>query len=207
MTAQKKILGALGGVAALGATVALTAGTFSYFSDSGSQESTVEFGTLELSFNEGAAQPFEIERAAPGTTVIDHEVLSFGNTGDLYGELRIRFVSDVASTDPAEITAYKNALLFSFQGILDNGTYTLAQLEQATWDGSRIATLAEAGNEQGEDTKGFQMTVVVDEQAGNILQGVDGGFTLEADLVQGDLDGFAEYPAPRFPAAPVTTQP
>jgi hypothetical protein len=207
MTAKKKIFGALGGVAALGATVALTAGTFSYFSDSGSQESTVEFGTLGLSMNEGAAQPFEIVGAAPGTTVIRPQAVSFGNTGDLQGELRIGFVSEApAGATAEEQSAFEDALLFSFVGILDNKTYTLAELEEATQGGLRIATLTGEGDPEGYDTKGFQMTVAVDPTAGNILQGFEGGFTLEADLVQGDEGGIAGSPAPDFPAAPVTTQ-
>src|SRR3954451_20616147 len=95
MTAKKKIFGALGGVAALGATVALTAGTFSYFSDSTSQENKVEFGTLDLSFDEGAEQPFAFDGVAPGEDLVKNRVLSFSNKGDVTGDLRIRFLPNV----------------------------------------------------------------------------------------------------------------
>ena len=56
MAINKKFAAIAGGATAIGATVALTAGTFSFFSDSataGGGANSVQFGTLELSLGEG----------------------------------------------------------------------------------------------------------------------------------------------------------
>jgi hypothetical protein len=200
MTAKKKLVGAIGGVAALGATVALTAGTFSYFSDSGSVKGDVSFGTLELELQEGAAEDFSFDKAAPGQTVLPTKNMTFFNAGDMDGELRVRF----SEKDPAA-DAYNKALLVTLKGFsgIANGTYTLDELAAKTAGGYHLANLTHGGVNDGYAYKGFQMTVAVDKNAGNELQGAEGGFTLEADLVQSGADGRAlEYPAPAFPAAP-----
>jgi hypothetical protein len=202
MTAQKKLLGALGGVAALGATVALTAGTFSYFSDSGSVAGEVNFGTLDLQLQEGAAKAYTFDNAAPGQTVLPTENMTFFNAGDMDGELRVRFLEDESAT-----TAYNDALLITLEGFsgIPDGTYTLDDLAEKTVNGHHLANLTHGGAGDDYAYKGFQMTVAVDPQAGNELQGAEGGFTLEADLVQSGADGRAlEQPAPDFPAAPAT---
>jgi hypothetical protein len=208
MTAKKKLFGALGGVAALGATVALTAGTFSYFSDANSQQAgQVQFGTLNLVPQEGAAeQKFNVPNAAPGDTVLEKTDFSFRNTGTMNGELRISFVPTYATgTTDEQKDAFDDAVLITLAGVpgFENGkAYTLEEVATETALGLRIATLSHGNDDYA--TKGFPVTVAIDSQAGNAVQGVQGGFKLVADLVQGDADGYAEYPDPSFPAAPVT---
>jgi hypothetical protein len=73
LTAKKKLAGAFGGVVAIGATIALTAGTFSYFSDSANSTGgggDVAFGTVKLTLlNDSADTPFVVTKAKPGATV------------------------------------------------------------------------------------------------------------------------------------------
>jgi hypothetical protein len=203
MTAQKKIFGALGGVAALGATVALTAGTFSYFSDSSTQQAgTVQFGTLDLVAEEGAAtQQFDLPNAKPGDILLAKQDFSFRNAGTMGGELRLAFVPTFAegTTAPQE-AAFEDAVLITVAGLpgfINNQAYTLEEVAAKTAGGLHVGTMS-----YGDDayaTKGFPVTVTVDPAAGNAVQGVSGGFKIVADLVQGDADGFAEFPEPAFP--------
>jgi hypothetical protein len=194
---NKKFAGVAGAITALGATVALTAGTFSYFSDSDSVAGKVNFGALDLQLQEGAAQDFSFDNAAPGDTVLSDKNMTFFNAGDMDGELRVRFAEN-----DEDATAYNEAVLITLEGFsgLDDGTYTLDDLAQKTAQGYHLATLTHGGVDDGYAYKGFKMTVAIDPQAGNDLQGVTGGFTLEADLVQSGADGRAkQYPAPAFP--------
>jgi hypothetical protein len=201
LTAKKKLAGAFGGVVAIGATVALTAGTFSYFSDSATETGgggDVEFGTLELTTLDGAAQvPFVIEDAAPGKTVIEltgnDNSICFQNTGSLNGVLRVQFVPK------ANPIGFNNAVLIKTAGFSDpaatalNGTHTLAENAKVSENGSVLAPM-----DKGR-IKCIPITVSIAPGAGNELQGVTGGFTLVADLIQ-DVAGVQ---APSFPAQPV----
>jgi hypothetical protein len=197
---NKKFAGVAGGITVIGATVALTAGTFSYFSDSGSVAGKVNFGTLDLELQEGAAQDFSFDRAAPGDTVLPPKNMTFFNAGDMDGELRVRFSENDANTD-----AYNDALLITLEGFsgLANGTYTLDDLAQKTAKGYHLANLTHGGPNDGYAYKGFKMSVAIDPNAGNALQAASGGFTLESDLVQSDESGRAVHDlAPAFPAPP-----
>jgi predicted ribosomally synthesized peptide with SipW-like signal peptide len=202
---NKKFAGVAGGVTAICATVALTAGTFSYFSDSetvGGGANQVNFGVLDLQLQEGAAeQAFTFDKAAPGDTVLKKTNMTFFNAGDMDGELRIRF-SETDST----AKAFNDAVLITFEGVpgfVNGKPYTLTQVADATEGGLHLANLTHGGEDDGFAYKGFPMTVTIDKNAGNDLQGVSGGFTLEADLVQSGRDGRAlQYPAPAFPAQP-----
>jgi predicted ribosomally synthesized peptide with SipW-like signal peptide len=206
---NKKFAGIAGGITAIGATVALTAGTFSYFTDSetvGGGANQVNFGTLDLQLSEGAAQKaFAFDHAAPGDTVLPKTNMTFNNAGDMAGELRIRF----DETDPTN-TAYNDAILITLAGVpgfVDGKPYTLTQVAAGTRDadgnGIHVTTLTPSGDPDGYDSKGFPMTVTIDPKAGNDLQGVSGGFKIEADLVQSGADGRAlQWPAPKFPAQP-----
>src|SRR4051794_8140697 len=206
MTAKKKIFGALGGVAALGATVALTAGTFSYFSDSNTQQAgTVQFGTLDLVPEEGAAvQQFNIPNAKPGDTVLAQKAFSFRNAGTMNGELRLAFVPTFATgTTGKQKDAFEDAVLITVAGLpgfKDGQEYTVDEVVAKTAGGLHIGTMSYGDDDYA--TKGFPVTVTIDPAAGNDVQGVSGGFKIVADLVQGDEGGIAGYPAPSFPAAP-----
>jgi hypothetical protein len=209
LTAKKKLAGAFGGIVAIGATVALTAGTFSYFSDSNSQQvGEVQFGTLDLVPQEGAAsQQFTVSGAKPGDVLLKKTDFSFRNAGTMNGELRISFVpTHAAGTTDEQAAAFDDAVLITLAGVpgfVNGKAYTLDEVATATANGLRLATLGH-GADNDWAIKGFPVTVTIDPEAGNVVQGVQGGFELVADLVQGDADGYAEYPDPSFPAAPAT---
>jgi hypothetical protein len=210
LTLNKKLAGAFGGLVAIGATVALTAGTFSYFSDSNSQQAgEIRFGTLDLVPQEGAAeQQFDVTAAAaPGDVVLERTDFSFRNAGTMDGELRIRFVpTHAAGTTGAQAEAFDDFVLITLSGVpgFDDGkAYTLDEVATETARGIHLTTLTHGDDDHA--IKGFPVTVTIDPKAGNILQGVEGGFKIVADLVQSGADGRSlEYPAPSFPAAPVT---
>jgi predicted ribosomally synthesized peptide with SipW-like signal peptide len=207
MTAKKKLFGALGGVAALGATVALTAGTFSYFSDSATVNggsADISYGklTLKLGDEAPAAQPVQAKRVAPGQVIFDKD-LSFINTGTMAGQLRIGFVENQSNTD-----AFSHAVQITLSGAgLPDGTYRLDELaaKTTTDHGIPVYTIPASGDR----TKGIHMTVTVDPQAGNELQGASGGFTLQADLRQSNNDGRGDSDGQdqSFPATPAPQQP
>jgi hypothetical protein len=203
MTAKKKIFGALGGAAALGATVALTAGTFSYFSDSNTQQAgTVQFGTLDLVAQEGAAtQQFDITGAKPGDTLLKQTDFSFRNAGTMGGELRLAFEPTFATGTTAEQKeAFEDAVLITVAGLpgfTAGKAYTLEEVAAKTAGGLHVGSMSTGNSDRA--TKGFPVTVTVDPKAGNDVQGVTGGFKIVADLVQNNAGGFAEYPEPAFP--------
>lgn len=206
MTAKKKLAGAFGGVVAIGATVALTAGTFSYFSDSatvpgGSAE--VTFGTVELSLTngEGSAQTsIPITNAKPGAIVFkstDAQAICFENTGTMHGVLRLKVVPDSASA------AFNKAVQIDLAGFNTyqesfrlNDPISLHDAAALTAKGVNAAQLYAEGH-----NKCVPLTVSIDKNAGNELQGVTGSFSIQADLVQQEDNGI--YPADRaqFPAA------
>ncbi|MGH3628821.1 MAG: TasA family protein, partial [Sciscionella sp.] len=97
---KKKIGGALGGVAVVGAAIALTAGTFSYFSDSNTvANNTVQTGTLKLSVLNGshAVSPVTLNNAEPGQTG-PSKTFCFENDGSLAGNLRVAIVPDASNS-------------------------------------------------------------------------------------------------------------
>jgi hypothetical protein len=192
LTAKKKLAGAFGGVVAIGATIALTAGTFSYFSDSANSTGgggDVAFGTVKLTLlNDSADTPFVVTKAKPGATVFEADELCFENSGNLDAVLRLQFVPEnnpIGFNDAVLIESYgwnKTPAL--------NGTHTLAQNAAASQAGALLEPM-EAGRQ-----KCIPITVSIDPKAGNELQDKAGSFSLQADLIQ-DVAG---VPAPAFPA-------
>src|SRR4051812_15234213 len=204
MTAKKKIFGALGGVAALGATVALTAGTFSYFSDSASVPGgtgTVSFGTLKLNLVDGtgaAQKDFTITNAKPGATVFqssDDQAMCFENTGSMDGVLQLKVVPDSASG------AFNNAVQIKLGGFKTyqesaplNDTLSLAAAADLTKNFVNTNQLyADNGTQDWDKIQCVPITVSISPEAGNELQHVTGHFSIEAQLVQQEEGGI--YPA------------
>jgi len=199
MTAKKKLAGALGGVAVLGAPVALTAGTFSYFSDASTKNGAgghVGFGTVKLTPLDGAANlPFDVTGAKPGDTVVDltgeTNSVCFENSGTLLSVLRMSFVPN--SGNPL---GFNDDVLIATNGFDPrdglNGTHTLADAAKNSVSGVSLPTMG------GGDVKCIPLTVSIKPTAGNELQGKSGGFTLKVDLVQTN-DGWVD-PAVGFPA-------
>lgn len=199
MAINKKFAAIAGGVTAIGATVALTAGTFSYFSDSQSLDgNTVQFGTLKLSPGHGQFKDFHITDATPGTVVYngtdldgDQPALCFENTGSMYGVLQLKIVPDTGN-----IQAFNDNVRVEFKGYetypestILHGANTLQQYKNAPL--ANASWVAPKGDDHA--LKCATMVVSVDKAAPNELQGVGGGFSIQASLVQKEQDG--NYPA------------
>jgi hypothetical protein len=199
MALNKKVAGAISGLTAIGATVALTAGTFSYFSDSQSLKgNTVEFGTLKLAPGHGNFTDFQITEATPGTVVYngtdnpgEQPALCFENTGSMYGVLQLKIVPDAGN-----IQEFNDNVRVEFKGYntypestILKGANTLQQYENAPL--ANASWVAPAGDDHA--LKCATMIVSVDKAAPNELQGVGGGFSIEAKLVQKEQNG--NYPA------------
>jgi predicted ribosomally synthesized peptide with SipW-like signal peptide len=211
MTAKKKLFGALGGVAALGATVALTAGTFSYFSDTESAGvATVSTGTLKLDIFNGkgeAQQTFTVTDAVPGQTVYkstDDQAICFENTGSMTGVLRLQIVPTSGHED------FNKSVIIDSAGF---NTYTeskplneplsLFDAAALTKNGVNVTQLGGTKGNRGDWdlVKCIPLTVSISPNAGNTVQGVTGGFTIVADLVQGNNSDINPVgPKPAFPA-------
>jgi hypothetical protein len=206
---KKKFVGALAGIAVVGATVAVTSGTFSYFSDSttlAGAGGSVSMGTIKLEAGSSAGNtPFSITNAKPGQTILVSS-LGFSNTGSLGGVLRLKFIPD-----PTNSAEFNNDVLISLDG---NGYYpasvplnslqTLAFDANLTKDGMQVSPMF-AGRH-----KSMPITVKIDPNAGNALQGQSGSFTIEADLIQATDDpagspaSIPDNPTAAFPAPPAS---
>jgi hypothetical protein len=193
---NKKLAGAVGGIAAIGATVALTAGTFSYFSNSASVtggHGTVSMGTLKLNLlsGDGSAQKsFEVTDAVPGATVFqttEDNAICFENTGTMAGVLQLTITP--TSADPA----FNKAVIISTGGFSTypesdplNKTQSLSDAAALTKNGLNVAQLGgDRGKKNWDLIKCIPLTVSIDPAAGNEIQGATGGFTIKADLLQG----------------------
>jgi hypothetical protein len=200
---NKKFAAIAGGVTAIGATVALTAGTFSYFSDSQSLDgNTVQFGTLKLSPGHGQFKDIHVTDATPGTVVYNgtdedgqDPALCFQNTGSMWGVLQLKVVPDAGDWQ-----AFKDNVRVEFVGYdtypestILHGANTLQQYQNAPL--ANASRLAPQGDPNGEDYKCAQMIVSVDKAAPNSLQGVGGGFSIQAELVQMEDAAVGNYPA------------
>jgi predicted ribosomally synthesized peptide with SipW-like signal peptide len=185
----KKKLGAAGAsVAAVGAAIALTAGTFSYFSDSQTgQAQQVSAGTLKLHLGGTAeSNPISLTNAKPGDSS-KSRTINFVNKGSVSGEVRIG------------ITGYggKNCLNDVHLNIPSgantlNGDNSVSDDITNSKGGVRIADLGKG------DTKSFAFTVNIPGNVDNELQGKTCGFKIVADLVQIDSSGVVGSPG--FPA-------
>jgi predicted ribosomally synthesized peptide with SipW-like signal peptide len=200
---NKKFAGIAGGITAIGATVALTAGTFSYFSDSKTVDAgTVDFGTLTLSTSHAASAHFAVPNAKPGTVVYngtDNEgedpALCFENSGSMMGVLQLSVVPKAGNSwqfnkyVKVEFVGYDT---YPESKAILHGANSLEQYQAA---GRVNAAQLEPSNGRSSDatTKCAQMIVSIDKDAPNELQAATGDFTIEATLVQQEENGI--YPA------------
>lgn len=96
MNSRKKKLATAGGsVAIVAAAIAMTAGTYSYFSDDATAApNSIKAGTLNVTVG-GSAQdvPFNAVNVAPGTGA-GSKMLDITNAGSLPGTLTLRLVKD-----------------------------------------------------------------------------------------------------------------
>jgi hypothetical protein len=212
---NKKFAAVAGGMTAIGAAVALSAGTFSYFTDSAhvaGGSGTVNMGTLKLNLlsGDGSAQKsFTVTDAEPGATVFqttDDNAICFENSGTMPGILRLK----VTPTSANE--AFNKAVIIDSAGFSTyaesaplNSPQTLSDAATLTANGLNVAQLgADRGAKDWDSIKCIPLTVSIDPAADNAIQGLEGGFTIQADLIQGrasDINPAGDH-APSFPAAP-----
>jgi predicted ribosomally synthesized peptide with SipW-like signal peptide len=170
----KKKLGAAGAsAAAVGAAIALTAGTFSYFSDATHADGSVHYGTVKLG-NHFSGADLNLNNMYPGKTVT--RTWNLANNGSIDGKLRIGFGSQSASkTKDLKVTVKRGS---------HTGTFSQSGNSNA---------FINAGNlREGKTTKVTIKVHMKDDGNQNELQGKRATAKLKADLVQGK--------APSFPA-------
>ncbi len=196
LTAKKKLAGAFGGVVAIGATIALTAGTFSYFSDSANSTGgggDVAFGTVKLTPQRLGRHAVRGHKAKPGATVFEADELCFENSGN---HRRRAPVAVRSEEQPERVQQRRADRTYGWNKTPAlNGTHTLAQNAAASQAGALLEPM-EAGRQ-----KCIPITVSIDPRAGNELQGKAGGFSLQADLVQ-DVAGVTWLRPSRRPPSP-----
>lgn len=85
---DRKLATSVGAIALIGAAVALTANTYSYFSsDAHSGTQSVQAGTLTLQMGGTASQNNTFSNIVPGWS--DQKILTFQNTGSVDGTLTL----------------------------------------------------------------------------------------------------------------------
>lgn len=202
MTTKKKVGAALGSAAVVAAAIALSAGTYSYFSDRNTApDQVVTGGTLQLTVGGGGIDaPLNYANVEPGWSS-DAETFTYHNNGTLDGRLRIRILPNANNSAACNKDVNIQGAGFDKAPQL-NTKETLAEAYAYTKTGAWVADLyggAVTGDGNGR-YKSVPFTVSVDPAAGNELQGKRCGFKIQADLVQ--IAHGAEAHQPAFPAAP-----
>lgn len=180
-SATKKKLGTtLGGVTAVAAAVGLTAGTFAYFSDSGSSTSE-EIRAGELTLNSSFNGVISAENLAPGETT-DKQEIKLTNEGDVDGTLRAKLYLHSGSESLAE------ALQVRIEGSPSTaGEWVdLTDATEASADGFNLGALP-AGDQK---TFSIQLKLPETGENQNHLQGKSIKEGIKIDLVQGDAPDF-----------------
>jgi hypothetical protein len=150
----------------------------------------VTFGSLHLSAGSSAGnQSFSIPIAKPGDTVLT-SALGFDNTGNVDGVLKQQVVPDGGNVDD-----FNKAVQIKLDGfgaydasIPLNGQHSL--FDDAKLGLVNASPMFGAKNGAPGRHKSIPITVSIDPAAGNEVQGLSGGFTIVATLVQaGSPDG------------------
>lgn len=112
---SKKLIAGLGAMAVIGAAVAITGGTYAYFTDSAqTAEQSITAGDLEVRVDQSgrglADKPVEVSNAAPGEVYVDDLTTPFfgeswyrmkvTNEGSVHGEIASVEIVDLAGSDP-----------------------------------------------------------------------------------------------------------
>lgn len=163
-TTKKKLGTAGAGVAAVGAAVALTAGTFSYFSDT--QSDDVRASTGSLTIGQSYEGDTDFGNLAPGDSLGGTYTLT--NDGSVAGDLT------VGLEDHGGSSSLKDALEVDVDGV---GQGTLAQFED---NGPK-----DFGTLKPDEDETFEITVTFpDEGNQNNLQDKHADVRLKAELNQ-----------------------
>lgn len=163
---KKKLATAIGGVAVVGAAVSLTAGTFSYFSASGTSPEQ-SFSTGNLSIGGSYEQAINVTNAIPGDSA--KTTFTIQNTGSVKGYLSMSLQD--RSSDPV--------MQQNLRICLDSmGCATLAQAEAITANGYSFGEI-----DPGK-SKTFTVTVTLPETKApqNDLQNAQAKAVVEATL-------------------------
>ncbi|MEY9214600.1 spore coat-associated protein N [Thermobifida halotolerans] len=115
MNKSKRLVAGLGAAAVIGAAVAITGGTYAYFTDSAqTAEQSIEAGDLEVRVDQSghgvSNKPVEVTNAAPGDVYVEDLTFPFigqkwyrmkvTNTGSIDGEINSLEIVDLAGSDP-----------------------------------------------------------------------------------------------------------
>jgi predicted ribosomally synthesized peptide with SipW-like signal peptide len=170
---KRKVTAAVGGLAVVGAAVAISAGTYSYFTDTeGSGTQSVGTGTLNLEVGGTAvSEPFAAKNVAPGWS--ESKTFSIENTGSLPGKLRV----SVSNTGDAELREATD-LTISGPGI----SPTTVPLSALNASGYVLPSPYELPAGGGPYT--FDVTLSIPAEEGNAIQGQNAQFKATFDLLQ-----------------------
>lgn len=180
---NKKLAAASGGIALVAAAIAVTAGTYSYFTDTESVgPQTVTAGTLNLSVG-GSALETSVFAAnlAPGAPAVS-KTITVDNIGSLDGKLRAT----------AHATGDSNLLSvarFSISG----GGYNTGEVALSNLNVTNVGV----GNLPATDgPQQYTITVRLPDSVGNAVQGKTASFDFKLDLLQSNApDNTEAFPA------------
>ena len=169
---NKKLATSVGAVAIVGAAVALTAGTYSYFhAEQTVGPQTVHAGTLGLGLGSVNTQvnTLDLSNAAPGETY--QGTFSVFNTGTIDGNLSFDITGDAG--------ALGNALIVEVD---DPSNHQIVAPRPAN---SILNTTYQAGILPGtHDARTYTLKVTFDPNAENDFQNAAAKFSVDASLVQ-----------------------
>jgi predicted ribosomally synthesized peptide with SipW-like signal peptide len=184
MASLKKVAAVVGGLAVVSAAVALTAGTYAYFSDSHTVPAeTVQTGSLRLDIvvdHGGSTGAINFSNAEPGSS--QTETVTFTNSGTVSGYLRV-------AVRPTVTNVLEDTLQVQLPG---SRPIPLAQAANYASSGFGMPLLAPGRSVT------FPVTVSIPSSVGNEAQGLTAAFDIVADLLQaGDnAPTTAPFPAP-----------
>ncbi len=185
MASPKKVAAVVGGLAVVSAAVALTAGTYAYFSDSHTvPAATIQAGSLHLDVvvdHSGGTGAIDFKNAEPGGAQTEN--VTFTNGGTVSGYLRVAVRPTVT-----------NALVTALQIQLPGGPLIpLAQAADYSTSGFGTTLLAPG------KSVSFPVVISIPTAVGNTVAGEAAAFDIVADLLQADNNAPTSEP---FPAPP-----
>ncbi|MDR7301157.1 TasA family protein [Haloactinomyces albus] len=193
---NKKLAAGIGGVTAVAAAVAISAGTFAAFSDSEERGVVATGGTMDLQVSNSHGDSVFGEN---GIVTIPNSVkpgdsysatFTLRNEGDVNGDLSFKFVQ--MSNNENELTEPEEGAGDSTAGDAEgNGGGELLQnleLTAPTIDGATLAELAGdsrgAGALDADQERTFEVTLEVPQSATSVIQNDTASFKIVANLDQ-----------------------
>ncbi|MGH3625081.1 MAG: TasA family protein [Sciscionella sp.] len=170
MKKNKKLATAAGSIAIVAAAVAVTAGTYSYFTDTQTNGGSVGAGTLRLVATGSAIDGMTASNVAPGWTS-GQKNLTLKDAGSLPGKLRVTATPSGDSTLLSKIN-----MTMSGTGI---GTVTvpLSQVVASNF-------IVPGAPMQPEEERSYTLQMSIPSTVGNEIQGTNASFSIKTDLLQ-----------------------